>query len=423
MRRALIMLVLTAVLWPVTAVATARSAAATQSRVVATTSSAAATPQVCSWTALPDADSVNALYPDTNASYWSYEYAAVPGTKLVINGTYPQARYISFHVYSTSGVALDSIYDAQIAPDRGSGNPFVRQVSPGQAEHYTVTVLFTAKPANPAPNTIYAGQSKVDGTPNPAGLLWYRVYVPVNPDSPAGGVPLPTVTLETTGGQVISAGADCSENGANPGGSVTQAINDGSPPVEPPAPGTTKVLSWSRAASSGDYVGIGSNQQNAYLTASTSREEGDLIVIHAKAPTFPNTSAGQPTYGHFQMRYWSFCEYSTDTSVVACAADYKTSVEHGYYTDVISDPSERPTNATSNDGVTWIPWGPTDATAEIFYRNMVPASWFSKAVQNVTGSSTPSTAMGAYYPTAVYCTTATFEQGGWKACFAAAGLG
>jgi hypothetical protein len=54
---------------------------------------------------------------------------------------------------------------------------------------------------------------------------------------------------------------------------------------------------------------------------------------------------------------------------------------------------------------------------------MLPATRFHNAVQDVSGASGPAVAMGAYYPTAVYCTTTVFEHGGWQACFSAAGLG
>ena len=56
---------------------------------------------------------------------------------------------------------------------------------------------------------------------------------------------------------------------------------------------------------------------------------------------------------------------------------------------------------------------------------MLPSPHFAHAIQRVTQTgrtSDPLRVLGPYYPRAVYCTTALFERGGWKACFRAAGL-
>ena len=46
-----------------------------------------------------DADTVNVLFPDSSAQYWSAQYTAVPGTRIRIDGVYPYARYTSWNVY------------------------------------------------------------------------------------------------------------------------------------------------------------------------------------------------------------------------------------------------------------------------------------------------------------------------------------
>lgn len=403
--------------WPL---ALAIIAAAAQPSTAVTGLASTASSSTCSWGSKSDPDVVNAAYPDTSATYWSYQYHAVPGTELVIHGTYPLARYFSFHAYQPNAVPIDSIYDARIAPDKGSANPFTQRVRKGQPTRYTVTVQFTPRPATPAPNTIYAGQSLIAATPNPGGLLMMRVYVPVDPRSPQGGVPFPSVTWQTTGGTVLSADAACSRNSPSTNGTIAQELNSQSFPAAAPAAAAHAEPVWGRAGSS-PYVGAFGNQQNAYMTATISRDKGNLVVIHAKAPTFPNTSAGQPAYGRWQMRYWSICENSVDTRVISCAPDYQASLVNGYYTYVISDPSQRPTNATARNGITWLPWGSTDPAGVVILRNMLPSSSFAQAAQNVgTTGPTPQQVMGPYYPSAVYCTTALFEKGGWQACFAAA---
>ena len=78
----------------------------------------------------------------------------------MINGAYPAARYFSFHVYDSRAFPLDSAFDARIAPDPGSSNPFLAAPPPGSANSYTEYVDFKAAPSNPAPNTLYVGDTE-----------------------------------------------------------------------------------------------------------------------------------------------------------------------------------------------------------------------------------------------------------------------
>ena len=341
---------------------------------------------------------------------------------LVIKGEYPAARYFSFHLYSTNQITLDSVYDAQIQPDRGSSNPFRAAPRPGTSNHYTEYVQFTAAPSKPAPNTLYVGDIP-QGAPTPAATLMYRVYVPTDPTSSAGGVPMPQLTLETTSGTVLDSYSPCANTSVDTGGQLNQDIANSNYPQGAPTPpieGATNPPTWSRAFGNA-YVGLDGNSQNAYLTATISRQYGNVVVIHGKAPTFPNTRAGVPPYKPSQLRYWSICENSSTTRVISCAADYAAAVRHGYYTYVISDPDVRPSNATAANGVTWLPWGGVFPNGVLIYRNMLASPQFSQAIQNITPTDSPAAVMGPYFPQLAYCTTAEFEAGGWKACLAGSG--
>lgn len=216
----------------------------------------------------------------------------------------------------------------------------------------------------------------------------------------------------------MSEGA-CSITPPSFGSALWQLFAEGSYPdglpTEAPA-GASSPPQWARAF--GSRLG---NQQNAYLETVVSRAFGQIVVLHTRAPTFPNTSAGDPPYKRSQLRYWSFCTYALEgEALVGCEADYHAAIQAHQITYVISDPELRPANATSANGVTWLPWGST-SSVEIVYRNMLPAASFPYAAQDITSptQSIPQT-MGAYYPSAVYCSKATFEAGGWKACSHAA---
>jgi hypothetical protein len=341
-----------------------------------------------------------------------------PGERLVIKGQYPFARYFSFHVYDSTAVPIDSAYDQEIAPDAGSANPFLAKPRRGSGDSYTEYVDFEQKPADPAPNTIYIADTP-QGVPTPSATLMYRVYVPQNPAELQGNVPLPQVTLQTAEGTTLATYGACGAGTPETGVQLNEEIANSNWPAEAPAPeipGATDPPTWARTTLGNQYVGVFGNQQNAYLATTISRQFGDVVVIHGKSPTFPNTRAGQPAYAKRQVRYWSFCENSNTTRVISCAADYDAAVKRGYYTYVISDPDERPANATAANGVTWLAWGGIFPNGFVIYRNMVPASSFAQAVQSVSETSSPQAVMGPYFPSTVYCTRATFETGGWNAC-------
>lgn len=372
----------------------------------------------CSWGAQSEPDTINIAYPDLNATYWSHFFEPVEGERLVISGEYPAARYFSFHVYDSTLVAMDSAYDAQIAPDAGSANPYRARPPRGAGNSYKEYVDFAEKPSDPAPNTIYIKDSP-QGTPIALATLMYRVYVPSDPSSATGGVPLPQLTLETDSGQVLASYGACGTQFVELGGKLNEELADSDYPAgapTPEVPGATDPLTWARSSLGNHYYGVYGNSQNAYLTATISRQFGGILVLHGQAPTFPNTRAGQPMYEPRQVRYWSICENSDTTRVISCAADYQAALKRGDYTYVISDPDARPANATAANGVTWLAWGGTFPNGVLILRNMLPGANFKQAVQDVAEGQSPAGVMGPYYPQSAYCSTKTFEAGGWAAC-------
>ena len=104
-------------------------------------------------------------------------------------------------------------------------------------------------------------------------------------------------------------------------------------------------------------------------------------------------------------------------SVTACTPDYQAVLDKkGYATFVISDPQDRPRNATRARGVNWLPWGGAYYDAVVIYRHMLPSGSFTQAIQNVPEGKDPAKIMGAYFPQGAYCPAPRFESGGWRAC-------
>jgi hypothetical protein len=152
--------------------------------------------QTCQLTATRfDPDTVNVLYPDSAAQYWSASYTAVPGTRIRIDGVFPYARYTSWNVYDPLLRPFAKLADFQLQPDAGSANPYLPGASrdtPLAQRQYRLYVTFRASD-HPGPNTIY-----VDPAAHPAGLLTLRVYEPDAARDVTGGVGLPQVTWEPT---------------------------------------------------------------------------------------------------------------------------------------------------------------------------------------------------------------------------------
>jgi hypothetical protein len=379
-----------------------------------------------------DHTTTNVLALDTNAVYWASGYAAVPGSRIRIEGDYPYARYISWNVYDALGRPIDALSDVQLEPDPGSSNPFL----PGAdrfalPRRYTAWIEFGPRPADPAPNTLYTGDS-------PAGQFWYRVYVPDARRDAKGGVPLPKVTLhgpapgvdacrETQAPYLPTPGAPALPDPTDDG--------DGYPGRNPPNWRLFENLCGSAVdilldnedgeafhpqarERCGDGPGFFANRDIAYIFTGTSRGFGELLVLNGRAPTFADTRAGPATMpAGRQLRYFSLCQYEPATQrVIDCASDDRVPVgPDGRYTVVVSTAEQRPANAGRECGVGWIAWGP-QPQGLLIYRHMLADPSFAEAIQNVPAPGAERAVMGEYYPEGEYLPErAAFEARGCPA--------
>jgi len=376
-----------------------------------------------------DPDTVNVLFPDESAQYWSASYRAVPGTQIRIDGAYPYARYMSWNVYDPLLRPFDHFPDLEIAPDPGSSNPFLpgaARNTPEEERQYTLFIRFTPKPATPEPNTLY-----VDPQSNPAGVFTYRVYIPDAGRDVTGGVGLPQVTLQREGDDGEPAAASPCEDVQKPTTTTLTEAYASQSGVDPaaPYPGRNPPV-WRKFVNlctagrdlffdnaAGDQIpdddrdecaqfgegGFLSNLDNAYVYAPTSRGHGELLVIRGRAPTFADTRAGAPVMPTgVQLRFWSFCQNDPYSQrYVDCLADDQVKKDAGgWYTIVVSTPDAWPKAAQRRcPGVSWIAWGPQPQGVMI-YRHMLPDPAFTQAIQNVAYGQEQQ--MGEYYPSARY---------------------
>src|SRR6266699_817951 len=82
----------------------------------------------CAWPTELSAQANNTAFPDAAAAYWVQPIVASAGTRIVLSGRFPDARYASVDVYTPGGVGA-SLPDYRIAPQPGSVNPWQREAA------------------------------------------------------------------------------------------------------------------------------------------------------------------------------------------------------------------------------------------------------------------------------------------------------
>ena len=376
---------------------------------------------LCAWRFMSNDTVLNVAFPDANSTYWLMPYALGPGDSIELSGTYPAARYFSVNTYGTNLDTVDTLRDNQIAPDPGSGNPYT---DASAATLPTAQQRWHAKLVNgPADHSRNEIQAVASGQSTPIGFVIVRVYVPTDPASLSGGVPLPEVKLTLAGSEVPAQPCAQPFDPAGYTGPVADAakaaFDQGIAAAASGAfPGGAPEATFGNPAST---AGLFPNGDNKYVGTRVSYQPGRLLVVRGKAPTFPDTRAGQSPTAPTQLRYWSMCQNDLRTPypVVACAADFQTALDaSGYYTYVLAAPADLPANLPPT--VTTIAWGSTDVDKVLFLRNMTPsAAFYPDSVQASQDSgSDPAITMGPYYPHAAYCSAETFSAGGADACLA-----
>lgn len=387
-------------------------------------SSHAAVPRlpVCSWPFESNGHGLtNIATPDTHATYWVMPLDTAHWRAMVVHGIYPATPFFNFTTYTATGSLIDTLFDADIAPDPGSTNPFQTSGASGP-ENYTITIS-AGKPG--AGNFLSSA-----GTP----LVWvvFRVYLPDKGLDATGGAGLPAVTLIDTGGNThVLQPCPFAEAETSLGGMIillrANGFTDAANFVQriltlatqfPPGisscsagpPGPTAVP-FAMAPGPEFFP----NPQTIYLeTSGFCAQANKIVVVRGKAPVFPNTYMGgsvfQPAFdSQIQLRYWSMCNNDNviPDPVVACQADVMTNLDaNQFYTYVVShDPAPPPWLPA---GATWLPWGATGIPKNLIFRNVLPENNF------IVG--------GDYVPIGAFCDQAQFIAQGWQGCFAAAGL-
>jgi len=400
----------------------------------------------CGWWFVTTAQSVNVALPDTSAAYWTTPFVAAPGLKIVIKGQYPNARFASVTVYNNAGGVFtrngvsSGIVDYQIAPDPGSINPFQHVTNrPGR---FTIKIQRHVSRAQVNVLPMVPRIPSKGIVPPGTGFIVYRVYLP-NGGS-FSSVKLPTVVLSFQG-RTRSLPV-CPWLGTTPHlprflssvarHRVATSLSTTAGRVNASS-STPPLLKFFRpmAATTNSFF---PNVANAYVAALFQPTPGTVVVVRGKAATAPPDSSAMPWPNpSYNLRYWSLCnnenappdpvvvvpDPQTGGQIYGCSADLNTTVVGGYYTYVLSSLADRPPSATTQNGITWLPYSSQNVQNVLVLRNML-GSAFPNSVQQVPQDGNPASAqavMGPYYPQMAQCSVSTFATGGVAGCFAASG--
>lgn len=382
----------------------------------------------CAWTVKIDPSGVNVAYPDQFARYWVLELPAPPGTSLTITGQFPHARYTSFTSYDAALRSADGLADVAIAADPGSANPFLPGAARTVAKRsYTVHVQQGKRPAHGPSNTLWT--SSADGQRSGTTfLVALRIYEPDRGLDDTGGVPLPTVAVDSPAGRSVLPGCVAPAAPAGTNGTVAAASSpiraEGSTPDEivwrkfynlpaaftaalaPPATGPARTLPQ------GGFV---DNPDNKYVSAVTSTLTGQAVVIRSRLPVTPGTFDGQRRMQAAELRYWSLCTNELGSERFwGCVMDDQLplTADRGF-TVVITAEADRPRNAITSCGIAWLPAGPAADTL-LIERNMLPAPSFRHSIQRARYDHERQD-LGRYYPSARYASVADVEAMGCHA--------
>jgi hypothetical protein len=359
----------------------------------------------CAFPFIVDTENVNLAYPDPNATYWAMPLSLAAGESMLVQGTYPSARFMAVTLYTLAGDTITQLSDLDIAPDPGSSNPFaVAPPLPEPGRSWTIEILPAGGTSSRA-NVLHLDEGQT------AGWIVYRVYLGNPPGDLAGGAPLPTL-IRRRGAQVTAKLEPCATQLPGTGIAAVLSAALPEPLLVTAAPEFVRLSNES---------GLFANEANAYLSAFSDAPPGNILVIRGKVPSEPDTELGESVVGDFAMRYFSITSNLNEKPYPNVDGVYGNQLPrdaNGRYTVVIARDADVP---DSDEIFTWLRWG-DGASQAVIIRNMLPASSFPHAVQDVTPTAygAPSDArlvMDEYYPEIAACSRVRFELAGADGCF------
>jgi hypothetical protein len=392
---------------------------------------------VCAWPVEVAVDALNIAYPETKASYFVMPYTLAPEQTLIVEGTYPFARFFSLTTYYGLGQpevgiqTLGWLRDLQVAPDPASSNPSRDSEASSDPLERQWNVSVTGRiPVGDAASATGepAEENVIPAHPegeDQLGILVLRVYVPVDAADHTGGVGLPALALDDGSGEPRAIPACTPEEEQMWTDAIHELVltNIAGAGRLPLPTDDDVAAAWVETP----VPGLAPNPDNRYLMTPVVWKPGRIVVVRGQAPTFPDTNAGESVTSPSELRFWSFCTGSNVITppegypTTACIDDFEIPVgADGTYTVVVSQTEDRPANATPEEGVAWLQGADATEPDLLILRHMLPSDdYYDESVWAVPELTLGAAeqVMGSYYPDAVYCDKSVFEAGGADACF------
>jgi hypothetical protein len=314
------------------------------------------------------------------------------------------------------------------------------------------------------------------------GQIWVRYYRPDLEKGELGGVALPRVHYETAQGEKYFVMPDMRPFVARANQRIalqpTAPLEPSEPRLQGPTFGWLKQTGIFRAVIGGlaintnwagaeyvrqldkgvagrgfDLAAPNNYEQSAtsatyidYLVRGMALGKDKVVVLTGKLPTFPTTRNGDKVMQAGQMRYWSLVGYEVPDGwevlktllgstrpigiVTQMVMDEDIVLDRDRrYVIVLSRGGERPRNATAQNGVTWVDWGPSSEVSWTLRWLTVGPEWThdsaptpqkldSRRVDwasadfdaSVLATNSHRGALGEYQPRIHYLTRTEFEQ-------------
>ncbi len=389
--------------------------------------------EACAWPEAFSLSTANSLILDAAEQVWTDSFPIAPGLRIVLSGSFPDARYASLQVYTqpyaspfTRNGVGSALTDYQIAPDPGSVNPWQQQAAPGG--RYTVTLREDVAPGQA--NTLPIAPA---GTTSGQGLLVYRVYLPAGGDF--SRVALPSMRLEQgSSTQTLAPCASFYSPLTAPRPSSSFAPTAVQTPAPSPSASTQPVgqLQFFKAT-----IGtLGPNTDTPYVLAYlTPPGPGDVVVIRARGLTHATGDHPSPWPAAGEdVRYWSMCMALATGALptvmnlapsggvdAGCRADDQVTLDAaGDYAIVLGTEAQRAA-IEGVAGATFLPFSAAQpATTHILaLRDMLVDPSFANSPGLVTRANDPAATeavMGPYYPRAAVCPLSTLVAAGAAGC-------
>ena len=238
------------------------------------------------WTAYLSGDTLVPAFPDVEANYWVYSFERNnPDLGIRIEGTFPNARYMSYNVYNVAtGFSIGALKDSEINANCCSSNPF-RGETQNTNENYKVHIIPNNAPSNDLQNVLLydANLSHIS--------IFLRHYLPQNGSE--GGVALSNISaFDIKTGNTVDLPPTISLSGTVDTSSLEEKLT-----------AFFKVqFDENIRFYNVDGGGFYPNLDVQYLATPLTQQEDEVYMIRFRAPTFV---VHQNEIGSRDMRYWS----------------------------------------------------------------------------------------------------------------------